>query len=258
MPLLIDIFLCRTDNFGYLVHDVASGRTAAIDAPDAKAIKEAAARRGWRLTDLFITHHHTDHVEGIPALKREFGVRVVGPAAEEQKILGLEVQVSASDTVSLGDTDFLVIETPGHTLGHIVYYDPAGRHMFSADALFSLGVGRMFEGQPGPMWHGLEELRGLPDDTLVYPGHEYTAANAAFALSVDPRNAALNIRAGEVKRQVESGRFTIPVTLGMEKATNPFLRADQPVLGEAMGLPPEAPPAEVFAALRRAKDEFKA
>ncbi|MBN9311135.1 MAG: hydroxyacylglutathione hydrolase [Devosia sp.] len=258
MPLLIDIFLCRTDNFGYLVHDVASGRTAAIDAPDAKAIKEAAARRGWRLTDVLITHHHTDHVEGIPALKREYGVRVVGPKAEQQKILGLDVLVSASDTVSLGETDFIVIETPGHTLGHIVYYDPAGRHLFSADALFSLGVGRMFEGKPGPMWDGLEELRALPDDTLVYPGHEYTAANAAFALSVDPRNPALNIRAGEVKRQVESGRFTIPVTLGMEKATNPFLRADQPVLARAMGLPSDAPPAQVFAALRKAKDEFKA
>ncbi len=257
MTLLIDIFLCRTDNFGYLVHDVASGRTAAIDAPDAKAIKEAAARRGWKLTDLFITHHHTDHVEGIPALKREFGVRVVGPKAEEQKILGLDVLVSASDTVSLGETDFLVIETPGHTLGHIVYYDPSGRHLFSADALFSLGVGRMFEGKPGPMWDGLEELRALPDDTLVYPGHEYTASNAAFALSVDPRNSALNIRASEVKRQVEAGRFTIPVTLGMEKAANPFLRSDEPVLAKAMGLPAGAPPANVFAALRKAKDEFK-
>ena len=257
MPVLIDIVLCRSDNFGYLVHDVATGRTAAIDAPDAKAIKEALTRRGWRLTDLFITHHHTDHVEGIPALKREYGVRVVGPEAEQSKILGLDELVSASDTVSLGETDFLIIETPGHTLGHIVYYEPAGRHLFSGDALFSLGVGRMFEGKPGPMWSGLEELRGLPDDTLVYPGHEYTAANAAFALSVDPRNSALNIRAGEVKRQVESGRFTIPVTLGMEKAANPFLRADQPALAKAMGYAADSAPEKVFAALRKAKDDFQ-
>ncbi|MBL8592444.1 MAG: hydroxyacylglutathione hydrolase [Devosia sp.] len=257
VPLLIDVFLCRSDNFGYLVHDIASGRTAAIDAPDAKAIKEALQRRGWKLTDLFITHHHTDHVEAIPALKREYGVRVVGPKAEAQKILGLEVLVSASDTVSLGETDFIVIETPGHTLGHIVYYDPSGRHLFSADALFSLGVGRMFEGKPGPMWNGLEELRALPDDTLVYPGHEYTASNAAFALSVDPKNPALNIRAAEVKRMVEAGKYTIPVTLGLEKASNPFLRADQPVLAKAMGLAADAEPAKVFAALRKAKDEFK-
>jgi hydroxyacylglutathione hydrolase len=257
VPLVIDVFLCRTDNFGYLVHDVATGNTAAVDAPDAKAIKAAVAKRGWHLTDLFITHHHTDHVEGIPQLKREFGVKVTGPKAEQQKILGLDTVVSASDTVSLGDTDFIVIETPGHTLGHIVYYDPTGRHLFSADALFSLGVGRMFEGTPGPMWEGLEAIRALPDDTLVYPGHEYTAANAAFALSVDPRNPALNIRSAEVKRQVESGRFTIPVTLGMEKATNPFLRADQPALARAMSLATDAPPANVFAALRKAKDEFK-
>lgn len=257
MPLLIDVFLCRTDNFGYLVHDIQSGNTAAIDAPDAKAIKAALARRGWKLTDLFITHHHTDHVEGIPELKREYGVRVTGPKAEQQKILGLDVTVSASDTVSLGETDLIVIETPGHTLGHIAYYDPTGRHLFSADALFSLGVGRMFEGTPGPMWEGLEELRALPDDTLVYPGHEYTASNAAFALSVDPRNPALNIRAAEVKRLVEAGTYTIPVTLGMEKATNPFLRADQPALAKAVGLPAGAPPAAVFGALRKAKDEFK-
>jgi len=257
VTILIDIFLCRTDNFGYLVHDVASGRTAAIDAPDAKAIREALNRRGWRLTDLFITHHHTDHVEGIPVLKREYGVRVVGPKAEQGKILGLDVLVSASDTVSLGQTDFIVIETPGHTLGHIVYYDPTGRHLFSADALFSLGVGRMFEGKPGPMWNGLEELKALPDDTLVYPGHEYTAANARFALSVDPRNPALNIRAAEVKRLSEGGKFTIPVTMGMEKAANPFLRADQPTLAKAMGLKDGTAPEKVFAALRKAKDEFK-
>jgi len=257
VPVLIDIFLCRTDNFGYLVHDTASGRTAAIDAPDAKAIKAAAERRGWTLTDLFITHHHTDHVEGIPALKREFRLRVVGPAAERQKILGLDFTVSASDTVTLGDTDFIVIETPGHTLGHIAYYEPRGRHLFSADALFSLGVGRMFEGTPGPMWEGLDELRALPDDTLIYPGHEYTASNAAFALSIDPRNSALNMRATEVKRLVEAGRFTVPATMGMEKAANPFLRADHPSMAKAMGLPADAPPAKVFGALRKAKDEFK-
>jgi len=159
--------------------------------------------------------------------------------------------------VKLGESEFLVIETPGHTLGHIAYYEPAGRHLFSADALFSLGVGRMFEGQPGPMWAGLLQLRSLPDDTLVYCGHEYTEANAAFALSVDPKNAALNIRATEVKRMRAEGRYTIPVSLGMEKAANPFLRADQPALAKAVGLAPGANPADVFARLRKAKDEFK-
>lgn len=257
MTLLIDIFICRTDNYGYLLHDVDSGRTAAIDAPDAKAIKGALERRGWTLSDIFVTHHHTDHVEGIPVLKRDTGARVTGPQAEASKILGLDATVAGGDTVRLGSTEFVVIETPGHTLGHIVYYEPAGAHLFTADALFSLGVGRMFEGKPGPMWEGLMRLRELPDDTLVYCGHEYTADNARFALSVDPRNSALNIRAAEVKRMREADRFTIPVSLGMEKATNPFLRADRPELARAVGLKDGAPPERVFAALRKAKDEFK-
>lgn len=257
MSVLIDIFLCRSDNLGYLVHDTETGRTASIDAPDAAAILAALKRTGWRLTDVLITHHHTDHVEGIPALKRETGALVTGPRAEAGKILGLDVLVSPGETVPLGKSDFIVIDTPGHTLGHIAYYEPAGRHLFSADALFSLGVGRMFEGKPGPMWEGILQLRDLPDDALLYCGHEYTESNAAFARSVDPRNAALNIRAGEVKRQREAGQITIPVSLGLEKATNPFLRADRPELARAMGLPEGADPVAVFAALRRAKDEFK-
>lgn len=257
MAVLIDMFTCRGDNFGYLVHDVDSRRTAAIDAPDAKAVKAALDRTGWTLTDILITHHHTDHVEGVPALKREFEVTVTGPRAEAEKILGLDVLVSSSDTLSVGETDFLVIATPGHTLGHIVYYEPAGGHLFAGDALFSLGCGRMFEGKPGPMWDGLMELRDLPDETLLYCGHEYTLENARFAKSVDPRNPALSIRAAEVKRQTEMGRPTIPVTLGMEKRTNPFLRADRPELARAMKLPEDARPADVFAALRAAKDTFK-
>lgn len=257
MGLLIDIFICRTDNYGYLLHDTETRRTAALDAPDAKAIKARLAARGWSLTDIFITHHHVDHVEGIPVLDREFSVRVTGPKAEAEKILGLDVLVEPGDRVSLGATTFTVMGTPGHTLGHIAYHDPAGGHLFSADALFSMGVGRMFEGKPGPMWEGLEGLRDLPDETLIYCGHEYTEANAAFALHVEPNNPALRIRAAEVKRLRANNEFTIPVTMGMEKATNPFLRADLPQMAKAMKLAPDAAPAAVFAALRRAKDEFK-
>jgi hydroxyacylglutathione hydrolase len=257
LSLLIDIFICRDDNYGYLAHDVESRHTAAIDAPDAEAIGTALERRGWNLTDVLITHHHIDHVEGIEALKRDFNATVTGPEAEADQIPGLDVLVGPGDRVALGATLFDVLGTPGHTLGHIVYHDPAGGHLFSADALFSLGVGRMFEGQPGPMWAGLEQLRQLPDDTLIYCGHEYTVANARFALSVDPKNSTLAIRAAEVERMREAGKFTIPVSLGMEKRTNPFLRADNPVLAKAMGLPQDAEPAAVFAALRAAKDTFK-
>jgi hydroxyacylglutathione hydrolase len=255
VSLIVDVFPARSDNFGYLVHDTATGRTAAIDAPETAAIKNALLHRGWTLTDIFITHHHIDHVEAIADLKAEYGARVVGPRAEADKIEGLDTLVSGGDTISLGETVFHVYDTPGHTLGHIVFHDKAGKHLFSADALFSLGVGRMFEGTPGPMWEGVKALRALPDETLVYCGHEYTASNAKFALSIDPDNAALQKRAAEVTALREAGRPTIPFLLGEDKAANPFLRADDPVLARHFGLEGREA-AEVFAAIRRGKDNF--
>ncbi len=256
MPVLIDIFMCRTDNYGYLVHDIETRKTAAIDAPDAGAIKSALNNRGWTLTDIFITHHHRDHVEGVPVLKSDFDLTVTGPRLEAEKILGLDATMANGETVTLGATAFIVIGTPGHTLGQVALYNPVDGHVFTADALFSMGCGRMLEGKPGPMWEGLKALRALPDHTLMFCGHEYTADNARFAQSVDPRNAALNIRAAEVKRMRAEGKFTIPVSMGMEKATNPFLRADKPEMAKALGLDPQIDPSVVFAALRAAKDKF--
>ncbi|WP_248304884.1 hydroxyacylglutathione hydrolase [Devosia sp. FKR38] len=255
MSVIVDVFAARSDNFGYLVHDTATGRTATIDAPETAAIVAALERRGWELTDIFITHHHIDHVEAIPELKAEFGARVVGPKAEAEKIADLDVLVGGGDTVTLGETSFDIFDTPGHTLGHIVYHDPVGKHLFSADALFSLGVGRMFEGTPGPMWEGVKLMRALPDDTLVYCGHEYTASNAKFALSVDPDNAALQQRAAEVTALRAEGKPTIPFNLGEDKAANPFMRADDAGIARHFGLE-GASPAEVFAAIRKAKDNF--
>ena len=156
----------------------------------------------------------------------------------------------------LGATAFIVIPTPGHTNGQIALYNAVDGHVFTADALFSMGCGRMLEGKPGPMWEGLKTLRALPDHTLMFCGHEYTVDNARFALSVDPRNAALRLRAAEVNRMRDEGRFTVPVSMAMEKATNPFLRADKPELAKAMGLDPDVDPSVVFAALRAAKDKF--
>ncbi|AVF03860.1 MULTISPECIES: hydroxyacylglutathione hydrolase [Devosia] len=255
MGLIVEVFAARSDNFGYLVHDQASGRTAAIDAPEAGPIRAALEQRGWTLTDIFITHHHIDHVEAIAELKEAFGTRVVGPRDEADKIEGLDELVGDGDTLELGETRFAVMATPGHTLGHVVFYDAEGGHLFSADALFSLGVGRMFEGTPGPMWAGLKRLRELPDDTLVYCGHEYTQSNAKFALSIDPDNAALKTRAAEVESLRAAGRPTIPFNLGEDKKANPFLRADAPELARHYGLD-GADPAEVFAAIRKGKDTF--
>jgi hydroxyacylglutathione hydrolase len=255
MSLIVDVFICRQDNYGYLAHDPATGRTAAIDAPDAGAITAALAKRGWTLSDIFITHHHADHTEGIAELVATHGPTVTGPKAEADKIAGLDTLVAPGDVVPLGDARFAVLGTPGHTLGHIAYHDAGNSVVFTGDALFSLGCGRMFEGTPGPMWAGLLALRALPDATLVYCGHEYTLANARFALSVDPGNAALKARAAEAKAQRDAGRFTIPARLGTEKQANPFLRADSPEMAQAMQLG-GADPAAVFAALRKAKDNF--
>lgn len=255
MSVIVDVFGARSDNFGYLVHDEASGRTAAIDAPEAAPIKAALTRRGWTLTDIFITHHHIDHVEAIPELKAAFNARVVGPRGEADKIADLDELVAGGDRVQLGETVFDVYDTPGHTLGHIVFHDVANKHLFTADALFSLGVGRMFEGTPGPMWEGIKFLRTLPDDTLVYCGHEYTESNARFALSIDPENAALQKRVAEVKALREQGKPTIPFRLGEDKQANPFLRADAPELATFYGIEGAAP-GEVFAAIRKGKDNF--
>lgn len=255
MPLDVDMFECLSDNYGYLVHDPATGATATIDAPEEAPIRAALSRTGWKLTDIFITHHHADHTDGIAGLKAEFGAKVTGPRSEADKISGLDVLVSGGDKVMLGDTAFAIFDTPGHTLGHITYFAPESKLLFAADALFSLGCGRMFEGTPGPMWQGLKTLRDLPDDTMLYAGHEYTAANAKFSLSIDPNNALLKSRADEITRQRAENIFTMPVRLGEEKAINPFLRADNPEMADLMNMP-GADAADVFAAIRKAKDNF--
>jgi hydroxyacylglutathione hydrolase len=256
MGLIIECFPCREDNIGYLAHDETTGATAAIDAPDAGAIEAALERTGWTLSDILITHHHADHTEAIAPLKAKYGVKVTGPKAEADKIAGLDALVEPGNTVSIGDTVLDVMFAPGHTLGHIVFHDPAGHHVFTGDALFSMGCGRMFEGTPEPMWAGLDRLRALPAETMIYCGHEYTKANARFALSLEPNNAALKARTAEVDRLRADNRLTIPVSMAAEVATNPFLRADLPELRAAMNLP-KAPAFEVFAAIRRAKDNFR-
>ncbi len=256
MALIVDVFQPFSDNFAYLLHDEVSGATASVDAGEAEPVARRAAELGWRLTDVFITHHHSDHTGGVAALKAEFGLTVTGPAGEKADVVGLDRPVAGGDTVMLGETRFEVIDTPGHTLGHICYHAPSEKSLFTGDALFSLGCGRMFEGEPKSMWTGLLALRALPDDTRLYCGHEYTLANARFALSIDPDNRDLLARASEAEAEVLQGRPTIPTTLGSEKKANPFLRADDKALAARMGLE-NAEPHEVFAAIRRAKDGFR-
>jgi len=242
MPLTIEQFICRTDNYGVLLHDDQTGLTAAIDAPEEAPIAERLKARGWNLDHIFITHHHEDHVEGNVALKRAFGSTITGPAKEADKIPAIDRKVSGGDTIAFGDYRIEVMDTPGHTLGHISYLIRSERLAFVADTLFAVGCGRVIEGTMPMMWDSLVKLAALPDDTIVYCGHEYTEANIRFALTAEPDNPDLVRRAAVVKALRAEGRMTLPTTIGLEKQTNPFLRAGS---------------AERFAELRRRKDAFK-
>jgi hydroxyacylglutathione hydrolase len=253
MTAELEIFLCRSDNFGVLIRDPATDRTASIDAPEASAIEAALRRRGWTLTDILVTHHHGDHVEGIEPLKYSSGCRVVAARADAHRIPAVDLLVTEGDVVTVGSLEAKVIDTPGHTVGHIAYWFAAESILFAGDTLFSLGCGRVLEGSMEQMWSSLRKLRALPDEALVHCGHEYTEANARFARSVDPDNAALARRAAEAREQRAKHLFTLPVRLGAEKRENPFLRADEPAIAAAMGLA-GASPVAVFTELRERKN----
>ena len=249
-------FPCLKDNYGALIHDSGSGRTAAIDAPDGEAVIAAAKAQGWRLTDLLVTHHHADHTQGIAAVRQAFpGLRVVGPAKEAARIEGLDLQAGEGDYVEIGALAARIIETPGHTAGQIAYVFDEDEIAFTGDTLFSLCCGRVFETPLAVMWHSLGKLAALPGETQVYCGHEYTEANARFALTIEPGNVDLVARVEAVRALRAQGRPTLPTTIALELATNPFLRAEVPAVQEAVGLA-GADPAQVFAEIRRRKDNF--
>ncbi len=256
MTLIIDQFPCLSDNFGVLIHDTDSGRTAAIDAPEFDAVKHRLAELGWNLDEILVTHHHPDHVDGILPLKQAFGCKVIAPAGEADRIPGVDHTVKEGDVLKFGAFDVQVLETPGHTLGHISYYIPEAKVAFVADTLFSLGCGRVIEGTFPMMWNSLEKLLALPDDTAIYCGHEYTASNARFALTIEPANSDLILRAREVEALRAEGKPTLPTTMALEKRTNPFLRVDEPAVRDLLEMP-DASAAEVFGEIRSRKDNFK-
>lgn len=259
MPAEVHQFLCLSDNFGVLVHDPATGATAAIDAPDGAPCLAALTEKGWTLTDILITHRHGDHIDGVPALRAAFPkARLHIPAAEAARIVETTGPADAllreGDIVTIGALSARVIETPGHTAGHIVFHFPLEKLLFAGDTLFSLGCGRVFETPMAVMWDSLVKLAALPGETQVYCGHEYTQSNGRFALGVEGGNTLLRDRMREVDELRARGAFTLPTTIERELATNPFLRAEEPAVQENVGLK-GADPAAVFAELRERKNK---
>lgn len=243
------------DNYVYLAHDTATGACAAIDPAVAGPVLAALDERGWRLSHILNTHHHHDHVGGNLELKRATGCVIVGNAEDASRIPGIDLRLGDGDGFALGASKAEVIAVSGHTIGHIAYWFAGAGVLFCGDTLFALGCGRLFEGTPEQMWRSLSRLRSLPPHTRVYCAHEYTEANAAFALSIDPANAALVDRAQAVRAARRAGLAAVPSTIDEERRTNPFLRADEPALAQAAGLS-GAGPERVFAEIRRRKDHF--
>ncbi|MFW5654795.1 MAG: hydroxyacylglutathione hydrolase [Roseicyclus sp.] len=254
-PAEIVTIPCRADNYAFLLHDPESGATACIDVPDAAPIEAALAERGWRLSDILITHHHDDHVSGVDRLRAATGAKVCGAEADAHRLPALDMALAPGDVLRVGRLEGEVIAVPGHTLGHVAFHFPAARAVFTADSLMALGCGRLFEGTAAQMWESLSRLAALPPETLVCSGHEYTAANARFALTIEPENPALRARAARIEAAREAGRPTVPSGLAEELKTNPFLRAGLPEVKERLAMK-RASDAEVFAEIRRRKDAF--
>ena len=238
-----------------MIRDAASGDVAAVDTPDVDAINAALSEKGWRLTHILNTHWHPDHAGGNLALKEQWSCTIIGPAGEAAKIPGIDRQVGEGDVVALGATSATVRDTPGHTLGHIIYHFANDAAAFVGDTIFAMGCGRLFEGTPDQMWRSLSKIAAMPPETKLYCAHEYTQANAAFALSVDPQNEDLRERADDVERARAAGRPTVPTSVAIELKTNPFLRAEDAGLQAAIDMV-GADAVPVFAETRRRKDNF--
>lgn len=245
---------CLRDNYAYLVISPDGGAAALVDAPEAAPIKAVLDRRGLVLTDLLITHHHDDHIGAVDALTTP-DTRVIGAQADVHRLPPLDLAVADGDRFDLFGAEVRVMDVSGHTMGHIAFHIPAANAVFTADSLMALGCGRLFEGTAARMWDSLSKLAALPPDTLVCSGHEYTQANARFALSVEPGNDALRARAHAVDEARAAGQATVPSVLGEELRTNPFLRAGLPEVKDRLGMH-GAPDVDVFAEIRRRKDVF--
>ncbi|MFK7877699.1 MAG: hydroxyacylglutathione hydrolase [Paracoccaceae bacterium] len=255
MPLEIITIPCRTDNYAFLAHDPDQDVTALIDIPEAGPILAELERRNWSLDLIFITHHHDDHVDGLADVLAVHPAHVLGRAEDAHRLPKLDTAFHDGDSVKIGSQTGRVIDVSGHTIHHVAFHFPDSKAVFTADSLMALGCGRVFEGTKPQMWASLQKLAALPPETRVYSGHEYTASNAKFALSVDPDNPDLQARVADITAKRAANQPTVPSALSLELATNPFLRADKPSLAAALGLQ-GADPEQVFAEIRSRKDVF--
>lgn len=255
MPLDLVTIPCLSDNYAFLIHDPASGATAVVDVPEAAPILAALRQRGWTLSQILLTHHHADHIQGVADLRAATGAKVAGNAADAHRLPPLDTALTEGQTLQVGTESGTVIDVSGHTLGHIAFHFPASALVFTADSLMACGCGRLFEGSGPQMWASLCKLARLPPETLVCSGHEYTASNARFALSLEPDNQALISRVAAIADARQNGQPTVPSRLSEELATNPFLRANSPQMKARLGLV-EASDAAVFTEIRARKDRF--
>jgi hydroxyacylglutathione hydrolase len=260
MSFTVDVIPAFADNYIYMISDSDLGLAMVVDPGDANAVLKVLKDRDMHLTLILNTHYHEDHTGGSLKLQKEYGPAILGPDKERSRLHGVSRGVAGGDAITFSTLRGRAIDTHGHTTGHLAFYFPQIKALFSGDALFSLGCGRLFEGSAAEMWDGLMAMRKLPDDTLLYCGHEYTEINAKFALALDGNNAALKARAADAAAMRARKQPTVPVTLGMEKLTNPFLRLDDPEFRMVLakkGLPGDADPAALFGLLRHARDNFK-
>jgi hydroxyacylglutathione hydrolase len=255
MALELVTIPCLSDNYAWLVHDSATDTTTVIDAPEAGPILMELYARGWKLSHLLLTHHHSDHIQGAAMLQAATGARLIGAQADSDRLPPLSEAVTPGDILPIGMQSVEVIDVPGHTRGHIAYHFIEAGMLFSGDSLMSWGCGRLFEGTPSEMLGSLKRLAALPEATLVCSGHEYTLANGRFALSLEPENSALLARMAAAEAARASGSPTLPVPLSLELRTNPFLRAASPAIQAALGLS-GAQELDVFTELRARKDRF--
>ena len=253
--LEIETIPCLSDNYAFLAHDPQSGETALVDVPEAGPILDRLAAKGWTLSHILITHHHFDHVEGTSDILAKHPAQVVGNAADAERLPKLDIALADGDTFKIGSVEGQVIDVSGHTIGHVAFHFPAAKLAFTADSLMAMGCGRVFEGTKPQMHASLQRLAALPPETLICSGHEYTSANAKFALTVDPENPALAARCVEIEARRARGEPTVPSTLAEELATNPFLRAHDPAIKAHLGMR-DASDADTFAEIRQRKDNF--